>query len=170
MTNKDTLITAEESALLRAKRLAIEQAGTYVQSTSELKNLELVDDQVKSVAAGVMEVTILEQKREYINNEMVFTVKIKATVTTDKLAEAIAKALKIPKEKPVVAVITILDPELPKKNNASQLDLEKLRYDERLMGPLARVINNKLSSRSLVLETGTVPLENLQRLLRERIE
>ena len=46
----------------RAKRMAVEQAGTYVKSYSKAKNFQIVEDEVQVLASGIMEVTVLDKK------------------------------------------------------------------------------------------------------------
>lgn len=93
MGDGETPATAEERALLDAKRTALEEAGTYVQSYSATQNYQLTADEVQVVAAGIMEVSILEKKRTLEGNAIHFWVKIKAVITTDNI-ESMAGKLK----------------------------------------------------------------------------
>lgn len=99
MGDGETPLVAEERALLQAKRTALEQAGTYVESYSETKNMQLTKDEVNVLAAGVMEVTVLEKNRTLQNDGMRFWVKIRANVKTDDIDRLADKA----KDKQVVA-------------------------------------------------------------------
>ncbi|MEK6590914.1 MAG: tetratricopeptide repeat protein, partial [Nitrospinota bacterium] len=98
MGDGETPTVAESRALLQAKRLAVEQAGTYVESYSKVKNLELTEDEIKVLASGLMEVTVLDKKRIIIGDSIHFWVKIKAVVTLDKMEEMAKRA----KEKSVI--------------------------------------------------------------------
>lgn len=98
MGDGETPSVAESRALLNAKRVALEQAGTYVESYSKVKNMRLTEDEVKVLASGLMEVTILDKKRTIVGDGFHFYVKIKAKVNPDKM-EAMAKKVK---EKEVV--------------------------------------------------------------------
>lgn len=93
MGDGETPATAEERALLDAKRMALEEAGTYVQSYSATQNYQLTADQVQMVAAGIMEVSVLEKKRALEGNAIHFWVKIRAVITTDSI-ESMAGKLK----------------------------------------------------------------------------
>ncbi len=57
MGNAETLIVAEERALLNAKRNAIEQAGTYIESYATVENFKLTHDEIHVIAAGLMQVS-----------------------------------------------------------------------------------------------------------------
>ena len=87
MGDGETPSVAESRALLNAKRVALEEAGTYVESYSKVKNFQLTEDEVKVLASGTMEVTILDKKRTIVGDGFRFWVKIKARVNSDKMAE-----------------------------------------------------------------------------------
>jgi len=87
MGDGETPTVAESRALLQAKRTAVEQAGTYVESYSKVKNFQLTVDEINVLSSGVMEVVVLDQKRSIVGNSLNFWVKIKARVTTDKMEE-----------------------------------------------------------------------------------
>jgi tetratricopeptide (TPR) repeat protein len=91
MGDGETPLIAEERALLAAKRTALEQAGTYVQSYSETKNYQLTADEVQVIASGIMEVTILDKHRTIDGSSIAFWVKIKTLVTTDKIEDMAAR-------------------------------------------------------------------------------
>lgn len=99
MGDGETPSVAESRALLQAKRLAVEQAGTYVESYSKVKNLQLTEDEIQVLASGMMEVTVLDKKRSIAGDGFInFSVKIKAVVQPDKMEEMARKV----KEKSVV--------------------------------------------------------------------
>lgn len=87
MGDGETPSFAEAMALQKAKQLALEQAGTYVESYTKTQNLDLTTDEVQTIAGGVLQVDIQEKKRSLVGEGLQFFVKIKATVTTDKMEE-----------------------------------------------------------------------------------
>ncbi len=93
MGDGETPNVAESRALLQAKRVAVEQAGTYVESYSKVKHLQLTEDEIQVLASGLMEVTILDKKRSIAGNGFNFSVKIRAIVHPDKMEE-MAKRVK----------------------------------------------------------------------------
>src|SRR3990167_7623898 len=98
MGDGETPSVAESRALLQAKRTALEQAGTYVESYTKVKNLQLTEDEIKVLSSGIMEVEILDKKRTVVGDGFHFWVQIKARVNPDKIEE-MAKRVK---EKSVV--------------------------------------------------------------------
>ena len=87
MGDGETPTVAESRALLQAKRVALEQAGTYVESYTKVENLQLTKDEIQVLASGLMEVEILDKKRTIIGDGIHFWVKIKAKVNLDKTEE-----------------------------------------------------------------------------------
>ena len=98
MGDGETPSVAESRALLKAKQVALEQAGTYVESYSKVKNITLTKDEIQVLASGLMEVEILDKKRTVVGDGINFWIKIKAKVNPDK-TEEMAKRVK---EKAVV--------------------------------------------------------------------
>jgi len=100
MGDGETPSVAESRALLQAKRTALEQAGTYVESWTKVENLQLTKDEIQVLASGIMEVEILDKKRTVVREGegIHFWVQIKAKVNPDKIEE-MAKRVK---EKSVV--------------------------------------------------------------------
>ncbi|MEE9912736.1 MAG: tetratricopeptide repeat protein [Deltaproteobacteria bacterium] len=86
----DTKLNARSLALMEAKRIALEKAGTYIESISEVKNSQLTRDQVTSLAAGIMSVETLKEEWKMSGESMVLTLSIRATVDTSNLPSRIA--------------------------------------------------------------------------------
>ncbi len=121
MGDGETPSVAESRALLNAKRIALEQAGTYVESYSKVKNFQLVEDEVKVLTAGMIEVTILDKKRTIVGDGFRFWVKIKAKVKLDKM-EDMAKTVK---EKSIIEDYKKIQQEYEK----NQREMENLKKE-----------------------------------------
>ena len=121
MGDGETPGVAESRALLNAKRTALEQAGTYVESYSKVINLQLSEDEIQAVASGLMEVETLEKKRTIVGDGFRFWVKIKAKVYLDKTTE-LANRIK-PKDK------TFVDDykKIQEAYDKTQKDIEELK-------------------------------------------
>nr|HID59131.1 hypothetical protein [Desulfobacterales bacterium] len=89
MGDLDSKTDGKRLALMDAKRLALEKAGTYLESMSEVKNYELTKDEVNSLAAGVLSVEVLKEKWKMSGENLMVTVTIKATINTDWLKDRI---------------------------------------------------------------------------------
>jgi len=89
MGDLDTKTKAKKFALLDAKKMAMEKAGTYLRSFSEVDGLHLTKDEVLSLAAGTMSVEILEETWEMQGQNPVVTITIKAKIDTSDLDKEI---------------------------------------------------------------------------------
>ncbi len=87
MGEGETMTFAESMALQKAKQAALEQAGTYVESYTKVQNYQLTADEIQTIAGGVLQVEVLGKTRTLVGDGLKFFVKIKATVTTDKVTE-----------------------------------------------------------------------------------
>ena len=87
MGDGETPSFAEAMALQKAKQMALEQAGTYVESYTKVQNLDLTVEEIQTIAGGVLQVEVLDKSRTLLGDGVRFFVKIKATVTTDKMEE-----------------------------------------------------------------------------------
>lgn len=87
MGDGETPSFAEAMALQKAKQLALEQAGTYVESYTKVQNLNLTIEEIQTIAGGVLQVEVLDKSRTLIGDGLRHYVKIKATVSTDKMEE-----------------------------------------------------------------------------------
>lgn len=98
MGDSDTLAGAEENALLRAKRKAVEEAGVYIEALSQdvetyaggkSSHLNLLG--VRTLSAAVTETEILDKRRSLEGDRIAFHIKIRATILLDKLEEAVKR-------------------------------------------------------------------------------
>jgi len=122
MGDGETPTIAEEQALLAAKRTALEEAGTYVESYSKVENFQLTHDEIQVLSAGIIEVNILDKKRTVESNGGIcFWVKISAKITTDKIADMAHRI----KDKSVVDDYKNLQDNLRK----SQQEIEALKTE-----------------------------------------
>lgn len=87
MGEGETMTFAESMALQKAKQMALEQAGTYVESYTKVQKYQLTADEIQTIAGGVLQVEVLDKTRTLVGDGLKFFVEIKATVTTDKVSE-----------------------------------------------------------------------------------
>ena len=58
MGDGETPSFAEVMALQKAKQMALEQAGTYVESYTKVQNLNLTTEEIQTIAGGVLQVEV----------------------------------------------------------------------------------------------------------------
>src|SRR5438093_10483164 len=98
MADTDTLSGAEENALIRAKRKAVEEVGVYIETSSQDSEME-VDGKtswtnslsVRTIAAAITKTEILDKRRTREGERLAFYVKIIVTVGLDALDEALMR-------------------------------------------------------------------------------
>jgi hypothetical protein len=81
MGDHDTRADAKRLALLDAKRLALEQAGTYIESITQVKNFDLTKEEIRACTAGIVEVT--EQATRITLEGETTVVRVAVTVNID---------------------------------------------------------------------------------------
>ncbi len=81
MGDNDTKTDAKRLALLDAKRLALEQVGTYLEGVTEVKNLSVTRDEIRSYTAGLVEV-VEQATRTTLEGETT-VVRVDVTVKVD---------------------------------------------------------------------------------------
>ncbi|NOT22789.1 MAG: hypothetical protein HOP22_08685 [Nitrospiraceae bacterium] len=87
MGDGETPSSAEAMVLQKAKQIALEQAGTYVESYTKIQNLDLTVEEIQTIAGGVLQVDVLEKKRSLVGDGLQLYIKIRAAVSTDKMQE-----------------------------------------------------------------------------------
>ncbi len=86
MGDNDTRTDAKRLALLDAKRLALEKTGTYLEGVTEVKNLQVTKDEIRTYTAGVVEV-VEQETRSAMEGETT-VVRVDVTVKIDPAAVA----------------------------------------------------------------------------------
>ena len=88
--DNDTRIDGHRLALMDAKRNALEKAGTYVESITEVKDFQLTRDDIRTYTAGIIAVEEEgEPKWEMIGPTLRCTVTVKARVDKDSVTNKI---------------------------------------------------------------------------------
>lgn len=89
MGDNDSKIDARRIATQEAKRDALEMAGTYVESLTEVKNMALNKDEIRAYTAGVVETEIVsEEMKGTVKHPEIF-IKAKCKIDTDVLMNQI---------------------------------------------------------------------------------
>lgn len=81
MGDNDTRTDAKRLALLDAKRLALEQAGTYIEGITQIKNFDLTKEEIRAYTAGIVEV--IEESTQTAMEGDTTVVRVNITVKID---------------------------------------------------------------------------------------
>ncbi|PJC74128.1 MAG: hypothetical protein CO013_05260, partial [Syntrophobacterales bacterium CG_4_8_14_3_um_filter_58_8] len=140
----------EAFALQKAKRLAVEEAGTYISSLTVVRNFQLQEDEVTALASGVVQAKLVGGTAVRVDNGVVH-VKVKARIEVDT-SVLDRQVQEIMKEK---GTLKILEEER-KKNRELEEKLANLKGSE-----VKRL--EELNTQALALERD----RDRQRLFRE---
>lgn len=121
----ETPASATARAREEAKRAAIEKAGVYLETYSEMINFELTKDEVRTVAANLLKIQDESSTVEVVEKNLLkFTVTIKALV--DDISDEDLKA--IMKDKQTLEELTRQNKELQEKYDALNKQMEQYRH------------------------------------------
>jgi len=89
MGDNDTRTDAKRLALLDAKRVALEKAGVYIESITEVKNFDLTREEIRAYTGGIVEV--IEQKTRTVmeGDSTVVRVEVATKIDTNLVTRQI---------------------------------------------------------------------------------
>ncbi len=89
MGDNDTRTDAKRLALLDAKRLALEQAGTYIESITQVKNFDLSKEEIRAYTAGIVELIEQETRSTMEGQQQIVRVDVIAKIDTNVVTRQI---------------------------------------------------------------------------------
>jgi hypothetical protein len=90
MTDRETKADAARLATEQAKKQALEQVASYLESVTVVRDLDVTQDELRSYTAGMVLVLDQQVKTELDGDVVVIRVDLQAQVDTDEVAHAIA--------------------------------------------------------------------------------
>ena len=152
---------ARTAAIHKAKREALEKAGTYLESLTTVKNSMVGKDEILALAAGVLNAEVVSEKKFLEGNEFGIIVVAKVDIDTSILEERVRKLLQdrslLKKynesqkhEKELLTRIKELEREnqklktLPAKEQKQKKEILKSQFREATQGLTASELNNKV--------------------------
>jgi tetratricopeptide (TPR) repeat protein len=129
---------ARIAAVAKAKREALEMAGTYIESLTVVKNSQVDKDEILALAAGVLKAEVISQKNYHTNDAFGIVVVVKVVVDMSVLESRVKKLLQDrthleqlnqarAREKELLEKIAVLEGENRKsgKSDLQQANLKK---------------------------------------------
>jgi hypothetical protein len=89
MGDNDTKNDAKRICFIEAKRLAIEKAGTYLESTTEIRNFQLTRDEIITFAGAIIKIDIASEEIKFIGESVTIFMTVKAEVDVDSFHERV---------------------------------------------------------------------------------
>ena len=84
---------ARISAIAKAKREALEKAGTYIESLTVVKNSQVDKDEILSLAAGVLKAEVVSQENYHTKDAFGIDIVVRVIVDTSVLESRVKKLL-----------------------------------------------------------------------------
>jgi tetratricopeptide (TPR) repeat protein len=130
---------ARISAVAKAKREALEMAGTYIESLTVVKNYQVDKDEILALAAGVLKAEVVSQKNYASEDAFGIDVVVKVVVDTSVLEERVKKLLQdrthldqlretLQREKELLQKVVQLEQE-NRKLTANRQSIQKLKKE-----------------------------------------
>ena len=129
---------ARIAAVAKAKREALEMAGTYIESLSVVKNSQVDKDEILALAAGVLKAEVVSQENYHTKDAFGIDVVVRVVVDTSVLESRVKKLLQDrthldqlnqarAREKELLEKIAVLEGENRKsgKSDQKQVSLKK---------------------------------------------
>lgn len=91
MGDNDSKNDARRMCFLEAKRKAIEKAGTYIESLTEVKDARLTKDEVRAYSSALLKVETVKENWKLVGNNMAVILKVKADVDTSHILKELSK-------------------------------------------------------------------------------
>jgi hypothetical protein len=136
MGDNDTFTEGKKLALQDAKRLVLEQAGTYIESTTEVKDGAISSDEIKQYTAGIIKIDVVDESRSILENKAtVVKVTVRAVVNPD---DVVRQVMSLTKRK-----------EVEEKAKKLSSENERLRREIALMNRQLRTITDMQKNREL---------------------
>ena len=141
MSDRDTKADAIRLATEQAKKQALEQVATYLESVTVVRDLDVTQDEIRSYTAGMVLILDQQVKTALDGDVVVIRVALTAQVDTDEVAQAIA---------------------VLRQNEDAREQLLALRHD-------VGALQHELETANRALAAATSP-EQIQKLRHERNE
>ncbi|MBI3807167.1 MAG: hypothetical protein HY281_06585 [Nitrospirae bacterium] len=90
MGDNDSRNDARQLCFLEAKRKVLEKAGSFIQTSTEVRNFQLTKDQISSYSAAVLSVEITKEDFGFSNGHNTLSLTVKADVDVDDVQKRLA--------------------------------------------------------------------------------
>jgi hypothetical protein len=91
MGDNDTKADAKQLCFMEAKRLCLEQAGTYIESNVKVENYQVTKDEISTYAAAFVQVEIVSEEIQNLGETFAINTTVRAVVDPTEMQEYIAQ-------------------------------------------------------------------------------
>jgi hypothetical protein len=154
MGDNDSRNDARQLCFLEAKRKVLERAGSFIQTSTEVRNFQLTKDQISSYSAAVLSVEITKEDFGFSNGHNTLTLTVKADVDVDDVQKRLAAI--------------VADKSLQERITAQQQQIQQLEQQVQTLN--SRLSVAPMSSARELRKERTVVFGNIQELEKIKIE
>lgn len=90
MGDNDSRNDARQLCFMQAKRKVLEKAGSFIQTSTEVRNFQLTKDQISSYSAAVLSVEITKEDFGFNNGHNELTITVKADIDVADVQKRLA--------------------------------------------------------------------------------
>ena len=83
--DNDSRNDARRLCLIEAKRSALDKAGTYIESLTEVENLQVTKDEISIYSAAIVKIQTIDEKWKFQNGILSVYMKVKAEIDVDDI-------------------------------------------------------------------------------------
>src|SRR5262252_3382940 len=178
MGDHDTRTDAVRLAVEAAKRQALEQVATYLESVTEVKNMDVTRDDIRTYTAGIVMVLNQQTSTRLEDGEIVIHVDLTAQVDEQEVIQAIASLRENESAKQELITLRIKTDQLRQQLHAANQALATANTREQVQALtirrqqlLDRIQADALIAQALTTETGSPSsLARLRRFLSGTID
>jgi DNA repair exonuclease SbcCD ATPase subunit len=91
MGDNDTKSEAKQLCFMEAKRLCLEQAGTYIESNVTVENYQVTKDEINTYAAAFVQVELISEEIENLGETFAIHTTVRAVVDPAEMQDYIAQ-------------------------------------------------------------------------------
>lgn len=154
MGDNDSRNDARQLCFLEAKRKVLEKAGSFIQTSTEVRNFQFTKDQISSYSAAVLSVEITKEDFGFSNGHNTLTVTVKADVDIDDVQKRLAAI--------------VADKSLQERITAQQQQIQQLEQQVQALN--SRLSVAPVSSTGELRKERTVVFGNIRELENIKIE
>ena len=166
MNEFETIDIAKQRAKQKAERVAQEKAGVYISSYSEMRNLELVKDEVVAIACGIISIIDTKYDVTPLDNANGFLIRatVKANINSDDVNKYLDKGAQeksaiVTQNKELQAAVAAQDEQISKL----KAQIETLKAEGKLSGKREREkISQEISAEDKIFQSN-LKLEEAQK-------
>ena len=166
MSEFETIDIAKQRAKQKAERSAQEKAGVYISTYSEMKDFELIKDEVVAITCGIVNVIDVKYDVVPVENVNGFLIRatVKANIDTDDVNKYLDKSAQeksaiVTQNKELQAAVAAQDKQISKLKS----QIEKLKKEGKLSGKREREkISQEISAEDKIFQAN-LKLEEAQK-------